>query len=31
MGLAGRKKVEAEFDEEIVIKRYLSAICEVTK
>ena len=31
MGLAGRNKVEAEFDEEIVISRYLSAIREVIK
>jgi glycosyltransferase involved in cell wall biosynthesis len=26
MGLAGRKKVEAQFDEQIVIQRYLSAL-----
>jgi glycosyltransferase involved in cell wall biosynthesis len=30
MGLRGRRKVEAEFDEEIVIEKYLSAIDEVS-
>lgn len=29
MGAAGRRKVEADFDEEIVIKKYLSAIASI--
>ena len=31
MGLLGRKKVEREFDEQIVIQRYLAAIIQVTE
>jgi glycosyltransferase involved in cell wall biosynthesis len=30
MGLAGRKKMEAQFDEQIVIQRYLSALNAIT-
>jgi len=30
MGLRGRKKVEHEFDEQIVIQRYLAALSEIT-
>jgi len=30
MGLAGRAKMEREFDEQLVIRRYLSAIDEAT-
>jgi glycosyltransferase involved in cell wall biosynthesis len=29
MGLAGRKKIEAEFDEKIVIQKYLDVIAEI--
>jgi glycosyltransferase involved in cell wall biosynthesis len=31
MGLRGRAKMEAEFDEQIVIRKYLAAIAGVTQ
>jgi glycosyltransferase involved in cell wall biosynthesis len=30
MGMAGRRKVETEFDEQIVIKRYLDSLAEIS-
>ena len=30
MGLAGRKKVEQEFDRQIVVEAYMQRICELT-